>query len=294
METKNWNDAVFLVDANYIAYRGLYGLFQTTVTEIESAMFYGFMKTLVSIGKGVKVGKERVKSTNMILCWDSKHSYRKMLYPAYKRKPSNLSDHQEKILEAIRISFPRLREWMNRINIPSYIYAGYEADDVIAAFTKQFGAKFIVITRDEDLYQLLNRRVAIYKMVKKEKKLYTLGTFKDSYNITPNMWARVKAVGGCTSDNIPGVSGIGEKTAIKYVASGQYETSTRQYRKIKGAQKEINLFERLTRLPFDNKRFDTLSIEKKEPDWDAFTKFCQIYNFKSLIVKFKEVRNALS
>lgn len=288
-----WDNSIFLVDANYIAYRGVYGLFQAPITEIENAMLYGFMKTLVSIGKGIKVGdKQRLKPSNMILCWDSKHNYRKMLYPPYKKKPNNLTDHQERVLDSVRATFPRLREWMSRINIPGYIFAGYEADDVIAAFTKQFKERFIIITRDEDLYQLLDERVSIYKMVKGEKKLYTVDTFTRTYGIKPNAWAFVKAIGGCSSDNIPGVRGVGEKTAVKYIAEEKLNIKLTD--KIINNVDMVRLFQRLTRLPFDNRRFNSLSVEKKEPNWDAFTNFCQIYNFKSFVVKFKEIRRALS
>jgi len=293
MVMSEWDNSIFLVDANYIAYRGVYGLFQAPITEIENAMLYSFMKTLVSIGKGIKVGdKQRLKPSNMILCWDSKHNYRKMLYPPYKKKPNNLTDHQERVLDSVRVTFPRLREWMSRINIPGYIFAGYEADDVIAAFTKQFKERFIIITRDEDLYQLLDERVSIYKMVKGEKKLYTVDTFTRTYGVEPRAWAYIKALGGCTSDNIPGLQGIGEKTAVRIVSDGHFTPAIAG--KIADSQDKLRLFERLTRLPLDNRRFEGLSIEKKEPNWDAFTNFCQIYNFKKLIVEFKKVKEALT
>ncbi len=289
-----WNDSIFLVDANYVAYRGLYGLFQAPISEIENAMFYGFTNTLISIGKGVKVGKERIKPKNIILCWDSKHSYRRMLYPGYKKRPDNLDDHQKKVIEAVQVAFPKLRSWMQRINIPGYLYAGYEADDLMAAFVKQFNHKFIIVTRDEDLFQMLNKRVAMYRLVKKEKKLYTVDTFIDKYGIGPNKWARVKAIGGCTSDTIPGVKGIGEKTAIKYLADGDMGVSIHQSSKILSNIERIDLFETLTTLPLEGKVFPQLSIDKREPDWDAFTKFCQVYNFKSFIMKFKDVMEALT
>lgn len=293
MAIEKWSDSTFLVDANYIAYRGLYGLFQAPITEIENAMFYGFTKTLVALGKGLSIEKEKLRPKNIILCWDSKHSYRRMLYPQYKQRPTNLSKHQEKVLETLKVSFPRLRMWMKRINIPSFLCAGYEADDIIAGFTKQYPQsiyKFIIISRDEDLYQLLSPSVAMYKMVKKEKRLYTIENFMDAYGIHPSSWHIVKAIGGCTSDHIPGVKGVGEKTAIKYLAG---EATAKTVKKIESSKQETILYETLTKLPLDNTRF-RLNIHKKEPNWDAFTKFCQIYNFKSFVIKFREVMEALT
>ena len=97
-----WNDSIFLVDAKYLCYRSVYALFGMDISSVENAMMYGFMDTLRSLAKGLKVTQKKViKPSNIILCWDSKHSLRRMAYPDYKKR-SKLDDHQEKVIEKIQ------------------------------------------------------------------------------------------------------------------------------------------------------------------------------------------------
>jgi len=101
---------------------------------------------LKSLAKGLKITQKNVvKPSNIILCWDSRHSYRKVIYPGYKKKPK-LSDYQEEVLIKVREAYPKLKQWMKRIGFNCAYSTGFEADDIFAGFTKQFpDQNFIII-----------------------------------------------------------------------------------------------------------------------------------------------------
>jgi len=253
-------------------------------------MFYGFMNTLKSLAGGLKVTQKNIiKPSNMILCWDSKHSYRKMEYKNYKKKPK-LTDYQEEVLKKVREAYPKLMKWMKRVGFTCGHSPGYEADDIFAGYTKQFkDQNFVVITNDEDIYQLLNGNVALW-MLRKKPFLMTEESFRDNYKISPELWPLVKAIGGCRSDNIPGLRGTGEKLALDFVRG---ELKGKRKNHIIVSSESVFHWAKFTRLPWQQTKFD-LSLNKTKIDWDEMTRFAQVYNMKSLVIKYDEYRRAFT
>lgn len=277
----------FLIDSKYLCYRSVYGLFNLSLQDVERNMFYGFVKTLFSILKGVKLENKKILKPFMLaLCWDSRHSYRKMAYPNYKaRRP--VPENQLKVIEQIDQSIPKLRSWMERIGFINAIYPGYEADDIFAGYIGKYPEfNFVVTTNDEDIYQLLSSRVVVY-MLRKKSFVMTRENFIAEYKIDPSKWACIKAIGGCKSDNIPGVPGIGEKKAIKYILS---EGKGECCEVIKEYKSDIAFFYTLTKLPYLHGNFPNLTIDKINFNYEEFTKFCQIYNFRSFVMQLGELR----
>jgi 5'-3' exonuclease len=160
---------------------------------------------------------------------------------------------------------------------------GYEADDLIAALCKRFTPKSkddaIIVSSDADLFQLLsNPRVSIWNPQK--KVLLTGEKFREKYGIDPTMWASVKAVAGCLSDNIRGIDRVGEKTAIKFLA-GCLNPKTQAHRNIILGNKRWAENKRLTELPLDGTKVWEL-VEDKTSD-ERWNRAMEKLGMKSLI-----------
>lgn len=258
--------------------------------DVERNMFYGFIKTLISLIKGVKLSSKKIiLPFSLVLCWDSKHSYRKMAYPGYKLKKA-LPEKQLKVMEQMEKSIPKLREWLERIGFINAICPGYEADDLFAGYVNKYPEfDFLITTNDEDIYQLLSKKVLVY-MLRKNPFVMTERGFIEKYNIEPRLWACVKAIGGCKSDNVPGVPGIGEKKAIKYMYSiGENKCCE----VLKEHKRDVAFYYTLVKLPYLRKDFPNLIADKTKINYEVFTKFCQIYNFRSFVMQLGEIQNHL-
>ena len=280
---KTDRNAVFLVDGKFIYYRSLYALLKTDLDSMESSLYYLFVKTLLSIAKGIQTKRENLIPKPIIICWDSKHSYRKMAFPAYKKKHRTISEDVRKLIAK---SLPNLMNWMHRIGLLNVYFPGYEADDVFAAYTTRIPeCCYVVISNDEDIYQLLNKKVCMCKLKKDKKLIYTCSDFEGEHDdIRASDWAYVKAIAGCKSDCIPGVNGIGEKRAIRFIKG---ELDDRSSKKILDNNRLVLFYYTLVKLPYLNKKLPVEVVERKF-NFEEFTKFCQIYNLRSFIYKLDE------
>ncbi len=111
--------------------------------------------------------------------------------------------------------------------------SGYESDDLMATLANHapHDERVILITGDSDLYQCLRHdSVSLYSPQK--KKLLTERWFRATYDIAPAQWALVKAIAGCSSDNVKGIRGVGEATALKYV-QGKLPQDSKAYKSIR-------------------------------------------------------------
>lgn len=162
-----------------------------------------------------------------------------------------------------------------------FVQKGYEADDIIASicFNLSMLDKAIIISSDQDLYQLINFQVSSYNPVK--KKILTLQGFKEKYGILPHEWKLVKALAGCNTDGVPGVKGIGEKTAIKYLTKNLKATA-RAYQSIT-SKEGLRIFERnmrLVSLPF--KVTKVFKLQEDEITQEGWNKVMKKLGMKSL------------
>ena len=137
------------------------------------------------------------------------HTFRRRLYKGYKaqRKPLDM-DIIDQRKEAIRIS--------NLMGYPLIGHELYEADDIIGMISKyatENGMNTIISSTDRDLYQLVNENVAIISP--KSREFIDPGWIYEKYRLTPSQWIELKILQGDRSDNIPGIDGIGEVTALK-------------------------------------------------------------------------------
>jgi len=204
-----------LIDGNSIAYRAFFALpLLNNDKGIHTNAVYGFTMMLLRI-------LEDEKPSHIMVAFDAgKTTFRHKTFSEYKggrqKTPPELSEQ-----------FPFIREVLDAYRIKRYELENYEADDIIGTLSKKAeedGYEVKVISGDKDLTQLSSDKttVAITKKGITEIEEYTPEHIKEKYGLTPEQIIDMKGLMGDTSDNIPGVPGVGEKTAIKLLA--EFET----------------------------------------------------------------------
>jgi DNA polymerase-1 len=247
--------------------------------EQQTGVIFGFLRQIIKFAK-------LYKTNQLIFCWDSSSSLRKKISPVYKanRTKTDKSD-EEKEFDAIaykqfHIIRDKVLPYIGFKN--NFFYEGYEADDIIAEIImSQVDDKFVIVSADSDLYQLLfDKEVTMYNT--KSKKEVTYSDFVEEHSIYPDDWLEVKAIAGCSSDNVIGVHGVGEKTAIKFI-KGELSPSLKTYQNIKNSRSIIDKNLELVSLPFPGT--PTPVLVKDSLDVINFIEICQRFGFESLINK---------
>jgi len=178
--------------------------------------------------------------------------HRRELVPDYKaHRNKDLTEEEE---EELKSFYGEVRD-LGRNVLPEMGYRnifrrrGFEADDILAAVAEEIPLKdsAVIVTGDNDLWQCLRENVSWYSP--RSKKAVTAESFKREWRISPQQWAHVKAWAGCKSDNVEGVEGIGEKTAIKWLKNELKET-TKAYKAISSNLSVFNRNLPLVTLPF--------------------------------------------
>lgn len=162
----------------------------------------------------------------VVFCFDGPGpGLRHGIYPDYKRKRVHKPDQMPPDeWEALQVYFDQrggLRTWcLEAIGYRNVLWhTGYEADDEIAVVcqTLPVTEDIIIVTSDKDLYQCLRPNVRVYNPA--TGVMTTEGMFVDEWGLEPRRWPYVKAIAGCDTDDVPGVRGVGEKTAAKFLTN---------------------------------------------------------------------------
>jgi DNA polymerase-1 len=200
---------MIIIDGNALIHRSFHALPQTMATkkgEIVNAV-YGF--TLVLL-KAIK----EFKPEYLVLTLDKKGpTFRHIAYKEYKATRVKAPDE-------LYMQIPRVREVAEAFDIPVFAESGYEADDLIGTIASSVDSDIekIIVTGDMDTLQLVNSHTKVYTMSRglSDSVLYDIHAVKERYGgLAPEQMVDYKALRGDPSDNIPGVKGIGEKTAIE-------------------------------------------------------------------------------
>ncbi|KGX84990.1 5'-3' exonuclease [Pontibacillus litoralis] len=211
---------VMLVDGMALLFRAYYstamsGYFRINSKGVPTNAVHGFVKHLFT-------AMDHFKPSHVICCWDmGSTTFRTEMYPDYK------ANRDAPPVELVP-QFDLVKEVTNSLNIPNIGLQGYEADDCIGTLTTHFEqeAEVLILTGDQDILQLLRDNVSVVLLQKGygNYKVYTHDTFLEEKGITPRQIIDLKALMGDSSDNYPGVKGIGEKTALKLLyAHGSVE-----------------------------------------------------------------------
>ncbi|MBU7593221.1 5'-3' exonuclease [Metabacillus halosaccharovorans] len=209
---------LLIVDGMALLFRSffstsVYGQFMINSKGIPTNAVTGLVKHLFAV-------IEYTKPTHIVCCWDmGSKIYRNDLFTDYK------ANRPEAPIE-LQPQFDLAKEVVEALNITNIGIEGFEADDCIGTLTKKFEneMKISIITGDKDILQLLNDRVDVLILQKGigNYKHYTKKSYVEEFLIEPRMLIDVKALMGDSSDNYPGVKGIGEKTAFKLIS--QYKS----------------------------------------------------------------------
>lgn len=202
------NKKILIIDGNAIIHRSFHALPTTIKTksgEVVNAV-YGFTSVLI---KSIN----DFKPDYIALTLDKKGpTFRHEKYKEYKA-------NREKAPNELYMQIPRIKEIAKAFNISIYEMSGFEADDLIGTIckkTENLNIDNLVVTGDMDLLQLVNKNTKVYKLGRgiNDGILFNSDLTKSKYGILPNQVVEYKALRGDASDNIPGVPGIGDKTAI--------------------------------------------------------------------------------
>ncbi len=222
-------EKLVLIDGNSLIYRAFYAmpLFVTKKGVYTNAV-YGFMNMLSKI-------LADVKPTHVVVAFDRKEpTFRHGLFKDYKATRKPMPDE-------LVSQVPLLKKVLKAMNVKTVEKAGLEADDIIGAYAKKTDVNTIIITGDRDSFQLVDETTSVYLTKKgiSELEVYSAENFKEKTGINPSQVIELKALMGDASDNIPGVAGVGEKTALSLL--NDYKTLYGVYENIasiKGKLKE--------------------------------------------------------
>ena len=200
---------LYLIDGHALAYRAFFALaatgsrFQTRSGEPTAATF-GFINVLLSL-------MEKERPEFLAVAFDTGRTFRNDTYPAYKATRAKIPDE-------LRSQIERIRELVDAFCFPRLEVEGYEADDVLGTIARQTAEKGLcvkIITGDRDLLQLVTDRIVVNLTGSKftDSVDYFPDQVKEKLGVRPDQVVDYKALVGDSSDNIPGVKGIGQKTA---------------------------------------------------------------------------------
>ena len=225
---------IILVDGNNLLFRSYYataysGNFMNNSKGFPTNALFGFTNMMNKI-----INEE--KPEYIIVAFDKGKTFRHEKYDGYK-------DGRTAMPEELKVQFPVAKEMLGYMGIKYYEIDNYEADDIIGTFSQYCNndSDYIgtIISSDKDLLQLITDDVDIKLLKQKDYIRYNKETFKQDYGIEPINIIDLKALMGDSSDNIPGVKGVGEKTALKLLQ--EYKTLNGIYENIdniKGKLKE--------------------------------------------------------
>jgi len=215
---------ILIIDGNSILNRAFYGIRPlTTKSGLPTNALYGFVKIL-------KKHWDSVKPDYAVCAFDVKGpTFRHEMSAEYKANRTGMP-------EDLALQLPYAHKIADALGFHVVEKSGYEGDDIIGTVAKCAGKEGVhayILTGDRDSLQLIDENVSVILTKTKEDVLYDNDVFFAEYGITPEQFIDVKALMGDSSDNIPGVSGIGEKTALKLIIAG--ESLEKLYDDLEGA-----------------------------------------------------------
>ncbi|NVO08652.1 MAG: DNA polymerase I [Bacteroidales bacterium] len=280
---------LLLIDAYALIYRAYFAFINRPIKTskgLNTSAIYGFIKTLLDALK-------KIEPTHLAVAFDlSGPTFRTELYPDYKA-------NRQETPEDIRLAIPIIKRLLEVMNIPIVELKGYEADDIIGTLATQadpLGYEVFMMTPDKDYGQLLSQNIKIIKPGKGggEMETVTSDAFCNDYKINnPSQFIDILALWGDTSDNVPGVKGIGEKTAADLISKyGSIDNLLQNTDKLSKAQRtnieeskdQLLLARTLVTIKIDlTLNQDINSFERKEPDPIEFRKMLEELEFRSML-----------
>jgi DNA polymerase-1 len=283
---------LFLIDGNSLAYRAFFALPESIGTSDgrPTNAIFGLASMLVKI-------IDEHHPQGVIVAWDAGWSGREKTYDLYKaqRKPRP---------DLLREQWPHLMPLVEAFGYTNVKVEGFEADDVIASLAKAARAEGIdvmVVTGDRDAYQLVGEGIRVMSTSRgiTETKIYDVAAVEERYGVPPTLITDLMGLRGDTSDNIPGVPGIGEKTATQLLQKfGSLDKVLESVDEISGAKRKENLTNHaddarmsreLATLQYDIETgVDLAGALESEPDRTALRDFMREFELRAVLDRLEE------
>jgi DNA polymerase I len=283
---------LFLLDGNSLAYRAFFALPESIATADgrPTNAIYGLASMLVKIIDEHHPG-------GVVVAWDAGMSGREVTYDLYKAQRSSRPD-------LLREQWPHLMPLVDAFGYTNVKVEGFEADDVIATLAvraREEGIPVMVVTGDRDAYQLVGDGIRVMSTTKgiSETKIYDSEAVRERYGVPPELVTDLMGLRGDTSDNIPGVPGIGEKTAAQLLQKfGTLEEVLANVDEVSGAKRKQNLVEhaddarmskQLATLQYDLETgVDLKAAMAAEPDRGALRDFMREFELRAVMERLEE------
>ena len=283
---------LFLIDGNSLAYRAFFALPESIGTSDgrPTNAIFGLASMLVKI-------IDEHHPQGVIVAWDAGWSGREKTYDLYKaqRKPRP---------DLLREQWPHLMPLVEAFGYTNVKVEGFEADDVIASLARQAreqGIEVMVVTGDRDAYQLVGDGIRVMSTSRgiTETKIYDAAAVEERYGVPPELITDLMGLRGDTSDNIPGVPGIGEKTATQLLQKfGSLDKVLESVDEISGAKRKENLVNHaddarmskvLATLQYDIETgVDLAGALDTEPDRGALRDFMREFELRAVMERLEE------
>ena len=292
------DNRLILIDGHALAYRAYHALpdeLKTSKGELINAV-YGFTSMLLKV-------LEDENPTHIAVTFDKGPTFRHEVYEEYKA-------HRAKMPDELRTQMDRVRRVVETLDIPIYEEEGYEADDLLGTLSQQAEAEEVntlIVTGDMDLLQLVDEhtRVLTSRWRFSDTVIYDVEGVKERYDgLCPDRLVEYKALMGDKSDNIPGVYGVGEKTATKLLKKYESleeiydhldEISTRFRNRLEEGRSEAFLSRKLAKIVRDAPvTLDLEACQLRTFDYDEVLDLFHELEFNSLIDRLPEPRSLQS
>ena len=284
-------DHFYLIDGSGYIFRAYYALPPLTRKSdgLPTGAVSGFCSMLFKLLEDSKSNENKQKPTHFAVIFDSaRKTFRNEIYSDYKANRSEAPDD-------LAPQFDYIRKSVLAFNLPSVDLINYEADDLIATYVDQIlkkGAKVTIVSSDKDLMQLFKRDVRIFDPMK--NKFISEQDVQNKFGVDSSKVIDVQALAGDSSDNVPGVPGIGVKTAAELINKyGNLETLLKSANEIKQNKRRETLIENKDKAIISKKLVtlkhdapvdrDLTEFKLKEIDKDKLYKFLREMEFNRLL-----------
>ena len=284
-----------IIDGKSVFYRAYYAMRNLSLPDgTPTGAVFGFTTMLIEI-------IEKLDPEYVAVAWDKSKTNiakRKAIYADYKANRAPSPDD-------FRAQIPLLRELLEAWHIPLYEFDGYEADDIIGTLAKDAAKQNIhvnIISGDLDMLQIVDQNITMHRLKKgfSNVELFNIPDVEKKYNLKKEQFLDLKSLKGDSSDNIPGVPGIGEKTAIKLL--NQYETLDGIYQhlneimpeslrnKLESGKDLAYTSKQLAEIMFDAPvKFDKNETDFKQCEPNKVISVLQNFRFFSLVNRIKKI-----
>jgi len=261
-------DHFYLIDGSGYIFRAYYALPPLTRKSdgMPTGAVSGFCNMLFKLLEDSKSNENKEKPTHFAVIFDSaRKNFRNEIYSEYK---GNRVDAPDDLIP----QFEYIRKSVQAFNLPSIELINYEADDLIATYSEQAikaGAKVTIVSSDKDLMQLYKKNIRIYDPMK--NKYISEEDINIKFGVTPDKVVDVQALAGDSSDNVPGVPGIGIKTAAELINQfGNFENVLKKADQIKQNKRRESLIENKDKATISKK---LVTLKKDVPVKNEITEF---------------------